>query len=106
MSLGKIVVTGASGLLGANLVFEFAGSGEHVLALCRNHLVRFPGVDTIECDITDSARLSQLLKRLRPQWIVHCAAATNVDWCERNPAECHRLNAETTRHLAAMARVL
>jgi dTDP-4-dehydrorhamnose reductase len=106
MSLGKIIVTGASGLLGANLVYEFARIGEHVVALCRNHLMHLPGVDTVECDITDSPRIAQLLECVHPQWIVHCAAATNVDWCERNPSECHRLNAKATRHLAALARQL
>jgi dTDP-4-dehydrorhamnose reductase len=41
---------------------------------------------------------------MRPAWIVHCAAATNVDWCESHPVECMRVNAEAAGALARAAR--
>ena len=35
---------------------------------------------------------------------MHCAAATDVDWCERNPEGAHRINALLTGSLAAASR--
>jgi dTDP-4-dehydrorhamnose reductase len=41
-----------------------------------------------------------LLGSLRPVSIVHCAAATNVDWCEEHPKEAGKINVDASRFLA------
>src|SRR5262249_10037439 len=38
-----------------------------------------------------------------PAQIVHCAALTNVDWCEDHPEEANRMNAESSGYLAQLA---
>src|ERR1051325_3614834 len=53
MGLGITLVTGASGLLGANLIAEFSVRGEPVIAQYLNHGIDFPGVQSVRCDITD-----------------------------------------------------
>jgi dTDP-4-dehydrorhamnose reductase len=106
MGLGITLVTGASGLLGANLIAEFSVRGEPVIAQYLNHGIDFPGVQSVRCDITDFGRLGTLLHELKPAWIVHCAAATNVDWCERHSDECYRTNAEATLRIAAASRAV
>ncbi len=43
------------------------------------------------------------LDTLRPDWVVHLAAWTDVDGCERDPARAFRINTEATAHLARWA---
>jgi dTDP-4-dehydrorhamnose reductase len=100
----SIAVTGASGLLGANLVLEFSRLGHQVTAVYGRHSVNFPGVRSVPCSLAESGAAARLLESRRAAWIVHCAAATNVDWCESHPAECMRVNAEAAGALARAAR--
>ena len=99
----KLVVTGGSGLLGSNLALEFCRAGHQVTALFRRHGLRMPGIATVACDLTDPEGLSRVLAGARPDWIVHCAAATNLEWCQANPQECLRINADVPGEIAALA---
>lgn len=89
------VITGAGGLLGSNLASDFSKKGISIAPLDR--AAGGP-------DITGSAAMETLLRDLAPRRIIHCAALTDVDWCEANPAETHRVNAAASGHLAAIAR--
>ncbi len=87
----RIIVTGAQGQLGVELMGRLAGSGEVL------------GVDLPELDIT-KACCSDDLAALRPDWIVHAAAATDVDGCEREPDVAMLVNAQGTRRVAEACR--
>ena len=101
-----IMVTGASGLLGTNLVSQWSRQGRSVVALSHRHPVAIEGAKSLTCDLLDESQTREIISGLRPQWIIHCAAATNVDWCEQNPDECLRLNVEASRRLAANAKAV
>ena len=103
MGLGTILVTGASGLLGANLVTEFASRGERVFAQYLEHPVHFTNATSLRCGVTDSDALQKLTAEIRPTWVIHCAAATNVDWCEQNASACFHINADGSRFVAEAA---
>ncbi len=47
-----------------------------------------------------------MLTSLQPTHIVHCAAATNVDWCEDHPNEASAINSEAPAFLARLAQEL
>ncbi len=87
----RIVVTGAKGQLGIELMRCLAGGGEVL------------GVDLPELDIT-AASCSDALAALRPDWIVHAAAVTDVDRCEREPDVAMAVNARGTRRVAEACR--
>ncbi len=57
------------------------------------------GLDLPELDITGPAAAEQVAD-LRPAWVVHAAAATDVDGCERDPARAQAVNGEGTRRVA------
>lgn len=72
----RILVTGSNGMLGADLA--------------KQDMV---GVSHDDLDILDPASVRTVLQSLRPDWVINCAAYTNVDGCEDNEAA-YRLNAE------------
>jgi dTDP-4-dehydrorhamnose reductase len=102
----KVLVTGASGLLGANLVFELAHRGCAVTAVYGRHAIALQGVRSAACDLANSAAASRLLADSGPDLVIHCAAATHVDWCESHAEECLRINGEAAGALAAAAKSL
>jgi dTDP-4-dehydrorhamnose reductase len=93
-ALVKIAVTGAAGLFGKGLTHVFREKHE-VFPLTR-----------AEGDITDHARMRELLTPIKPDVIVHPAGIADVDECERNPEIAFRVNTEATTNLVAVARDL
>ncbi len=84
----RVLVTGASGMLGSDLVFLLTAAGYDVLARPR-----------AELDITDPRQVSRSLRELRPEVVVNCAAFTKVDDCETD-ARAFEVNAEGVANLA------
>jgi dTDP-4-dehydrorhamnose reductase len=83
----RIVVTGAKGQLGVELLG----------VLTPAHAV--VGLDLPELDIT-RPQAAAAVADLRPDWVIHAAAATDVDGCERDPALAQAVNGDGTRHMA------
>jgi dTDP-4-dehydrorhamnose reductase len=77
-----------------------------VTALHGRHPFRAGGIDARPLELADEASIGAVLEEVRPRWVVHCAAATGVDWCEDHPEEADRINAHASGALArAAARV-
>ena len=88
--MAKVVVVGATGGLGSDLVAAFAA--DDVVGL---------GHDRLE--ITDPARVAAMLDDLRPSVVVNTAAFHNVPKCETEPAQAYLVNAIAPRQLAVEA---
>jgi dTDP-4-dehydrorhamnose reductase len=86
----RILITGAEGMLGSNLCVMYAKSHE-VIATGRNRPI-ISGCDNRSLDIT-STHDARLISELAPDLVVHCAALTNVDQCEREPELARQINA-------------
>jgi dTDP-4-dehydrorhamnose reductase len=98
-----ILVTGASGLLGASVAMLAREQGRKVVALHHRHAVHMDGVESLAADLADPAETRRIFLHVKPSIVVHCAAATNVDWCEEHPDEAHSMNVEITAAIAEMA---
>lgn len=85
----RILITGAQGMLGSTLAARLAG--EHDVL----------GVDLADFDITDADATAAAMARFAPELVCHCAAFTDVDGCERDPATAFRVNALGTWNIAA-----
>jgi dTDP-4-dehydrorhamnose reductase len=101
-----IVVTGASGLLGASIVLRARSLKLDVVGLYHSHPLEVPGAVTRPANLTDFAATRKLLAGLMPEAIIHCAAATNPDWCESHPEETERTNVGASALLAETAHEL
>jgi dTDP-4-dehydrorhamnose reductase len=84
----RVLVTGASGMLGADVTAVLAGAGMMVFARPRSDL-----------DITDPGALDRAFRQLRPEVVINCAAFTKVDACESDP-EAFAVNARAVESLA------
>jgi dTDP-4-dehydrorhamnose reductase len=57
-----------------------------------------------EPDIRDAALIAAAIEQARPAYVLHLAAMTDVDACERDPASAHAVNVAGTRNVARAAR--
>ena len=89
----RYLVTGVSGLLGLNLATYLASQGRETIGLSWRNPVRGKGFKCFSCDLRNNSEVRELLLELRPTVVVHCAAATDVEWCEKNPNETFAINA-------------
>ncbi len=89
----KIVVSGARGLLGHEVVQAFSSAGHAVVA------TDVTG-DLERLDITDRSEITQVIETQSPDWIINCAAFTQVDACETQAESAFLLNAEAPGRLA------
>jgi dTDP-4-dehydrorhamnose reductase len=101
-----LVVTGASGLLGASVLRSAVELGWETVGFCHQHVIRDPTMQVVSVDLTDDSAIRKILFDLRPDAIVHCAAATNVDWCEDNPRQAEAINVQASAVLAEIASAL
>lgn len=105
----RLLITGGNGLLGTKLIALClrSGAAEPVSVSrqpCANaYLGRFT---FHQLDITDPAATRALLEQVRPRWVIHTAAMTDVDGCERQPEAAWRANLEGARSVAAACRAV
>lgn len=93
----RILITGASGMLGACLVKLWLNK-YNIFATDRNN---FSGNTAKNYKVFDlkSENYKELTEWSKPDIIIHCAAITNVDYCEENPEETMIINGESVRKL-------
>jgi len=101
----RILVTGASGILGTR-VCRLASGRHDVCAAYSRNLPDAKGVDARQLDITDREAVFLLSREFRPDAVIHCAAMTNVDECERFPEKAAAVNGGGTENVAMAAREL
>jgi dTDP-4-dehydrorhamnose reductase len=88
----RVLITGAGGQLGHDLVDAFAGHD----TVATTHA---------QLDVADRDAVLAALTELRPDTVVHAGAWTDVDGCETDPDRAFRTNALGTRHVVEGARV-
>ena len=75
------MITGASGLLGANAMHAFRDDFD-VVGLHNRHPIHVERTTCLRHDLTDNGATEGLLDRLAPDYLLNCAAFTDVDRCE------------------------
>lgn len=88
----RILITGANGRLGSKLV-EVATSHAHVIT----------ATDQNTLDITDLEAARAFMQDHTPEWVIHCAAWTDVDGCARDPEAANRINGYGAGNIAHAA---
>jgi dTDP-4-dehydrorhamnose reductase len=89
----RVTVFGASGLLGHDLVQQLSSKQDQLTAL---------SIEDI--DLRDHARVRDMVRESRPEWILLLAAYTDVDGCESNRELAFAVNCEGAVNVARAAR--
>ncbi|KAG0189588.1 Methionine adenosyltransferase 2 subunit beta [Apophysomyces sp. BC1034] len=84
----KVVVTGASGLLGRAVAAQFNASGHKVIGTA---LSRAKG-DLVKLDLTDEKAVQAFITEHNPDVLVHCAAERRPDVAEKDHSGTVKLN--------------
>jgi len=89
----RVTLFGASGLLGHDLVPELSREPYQLTALSIE-----------DVDLRDHARVRNLIRESRPEWILLLAAYTDVDGCESNRDLAFAVNCDGAVNVAEAAR--
>lgn len=88
----RIAIFGSEGQLGCDVS---AGLGDYEVVAVPHSRV----------DITDDEAVSRILGELRPDWVINCAAMTDVDRCESDSVPAFQINAIGARNVARVCEV-
>ena len=92
----KILITGAFGQLGTSLCEVL--SNKSILATGRV-MTLTEKYHCMELDITNQENVKELIRNYKPDIIIHLAAMTDVDGCEKNPETAFEINVGATENL-------
>ncbi len=85
----KILVVGAQGLLGTAVI----------RLLSQNPSYRVKGTTHSELDLTSGKEVAMWIEKMHPDFVINCAALSNVDYCEGHREETFKVNAEGVKNL-------
>src|SRR5260370_4161018 len=94
----RVTLFGASGLLGQDLVHELSGNE------VSSEQDQLTAPSSKDADLRDHARVRDVIRDSRPDWILLSAAYTDVDGCESNRDLAFAVNCEGAVNVAQAAR--
>jgi dTDP-4-dehydrorhamnose reductase len=94
----KLLITGASGLLGSKLC-ELAIRKKHEVYSAYNQHEPLHG-KPVQFDVSDKNAVQRIFQKINPEAVVHAAALTNVDKCETQKELARKINLEGTENIA------
>ena len=94
----KLLITGASGLLGINLAMEVMGEHE-VIGVDRGKLKSAP-FQVLNADFSRVNEVQSIIESTNPDWLINCAALANLEECEKHPDQAKILNTNFPAELA------
>ena len=98
----RILNTGGSGFLGWNLC-QLAKDRYEIWSTYDQHEILIPGVEMIQCDLTNPAAVRSLFNSGKFSGVIHVAAAAKPDYCQTHTRRSWRINVETPGTIAGIA---
>ncbi|MCX5678000.1 MAG: dTDP-4-dehydrorhamnose reductase [Candidatus Omnitrophica bacterium] len=103
----KVLITGSSGMLGIDLCQEL-NSGYDVIGLDLSRRLKPKTQNSragfnllyVKGDITDRKGVAAIIQKVSPDFVIHCAAWTDVDGCELDSKKAYKVNSEGARNVA------
>lgn len=103
MSGSKIVVTGASGVLGTAVHKAFEKALRYEVVGLKN---KSTASHLVQLDLTDKETTKQKLEEIKPTWVIHCAAERRPDVAEKDQIGTQLLNVGVPGYLAELAKAI
>ena len=98
----RLLVTGGSGLLGSKIAEIAVKKGYEVYSGYNRH--EAPNGIPISLDISQKTEVEEQFRRIMPEVVIHTAAVTNVDECEKEKNLAWTTNVEGTGNVAEQSR--
>ena len=99
----KIFITGGSGLLGSAISLYFKDYFE-VTSTYTTHKTTIYGCKSAYLDITDAKATMNLIKKIKPEVILHTAALVGINICEKETSLAHSINVAGTKNIVDAAK--
>ncbi len=100
--MSRVLVTGASGLLGFHYAW-LAAQQHEVIGITHSLELSKTPFQSIQLDLSQPGEGSRVIAKYLPDVIVNCAALANIDACDREPEMAKRLNSDLPGELAQTA---
>ncbi len=96
----KVLITGSNGFLGQHLCLHFCTNKYEVTAASRGDC-RIPVANFkyYKIDFINRDAVAQMMQTVQPDIVIHNAAMSRPDECEKNKSECLKQNVEATKNL-------
>ena len=99
----RLLITGATGLLGLNLSLVASARGHQVIGLSHSRKLSAIPFDLYQVDLLDTDRALTVIADARPEAIIHCAAQADINAAEKAPEKTMALNRDVPARLAAIS---
>ncbi len=96
----KVLITGSSGMLGKDIFSSFSKMNYSVFGVDLVKSEKLPDNYQLTGDLTNVFFLSSVLKKIKPDIIIHCAAIVNLHTCEEKKDLAYGLHVKVTQRLA------
>jgi dTDP-4-dehydrorhamnose reductase len=98
----KLLITGASGFLGWHIC-QLAQGKWDVYGTYFSHKIDIPGVTPVKTDLRNFAEIKQLYSEIHPAAIIHTAAQSQTNFCQKYPGESSAINVTTSVNIAGLS---
>ena len=97
----KVLVTGSSGLVGTQVVKDLAHQNHDVISCYHEKKAEYGTLEKL--DLNEPSQIVNILKKHKPECIIHLGAMTGVDLCESEPNIAKNINFLATKILGREA---
>ena len=95
----KVLITGASGLLGRSILKRFKEEKVETIGLA----LRRKSQEFKTLDLTIRSEIQNFITEYRPHYIIHCAAEKSPDICQNDPDRVKKINVNATQYIADLS---
>lgn len=96
--LPTLLITGATGFTGQHACTYFAKVGYEVIAVSRNPILHNQ-IKAVQCNLTDKEAVENLVKNIKPQYLLHLAGQNHVGQSWKDPVSTLEANFISTLYL-------
>ena len=97
----KLLITGASGFLGWNII-QKAKSDWMISGTFLSHYANISDCTLIKIDLSKFNNLKQLFNQTKPNAVIHTAAISDANFCQKNRSESYKINTKASINIAGL----